>query len=128
VLWLAAFCGGKAFAQLGANCGDEHHHMLRDRSGRVVWFTSEQLKKMAVKQPEPETPSRLAGFQIAGYVSFKILVDQNGEISCVWDQVGNPVFSKAANEALQYWIFKPMLVNGKPVEFVGTMKFYMSTN
>jgi hypothetical protein len=126
VLWLAALCGGTAFAQLGENCGGEHYDIFRNRSGKIVWFTSEQLKKMAIKQPQPETPSSLVGFHIAGYVSFKILVDRNGEISCIWDQVGNPAFGKAANEALQYWTFKPMLVNGKPVEFVGTVRFYMS--
>jgi Gram-negative bacterial TonB protein C-terminal len=129
VLWLAAFCGGVAFAQLGANCAsDEHNDILRNRSGKIVWFTSEQLKKMAIQQPQPETPSRLAGFHIAGYVSFKILVDRNGLLGCIWDQVGNPSLGKAANEALQYWAFKPMVVNGKPVEFVGTVRFYMTAN
>ena len=129
VLWLATFCGGTAFAQLGENCaGNEHHDILRNRSGKVVWFTSEELKKMAIKQPQPEVPSGLAGFHIAGYVSFRILVDRNGEIGCIWDQVGNPAFAKAANEALQDWTFKPMVLNGKPVEFVGTVKFYMSIN
>ena len=129
VLCLAALCGGTAFAQLGENCaGQEHHDILRNRSGDIVWFTSEQLKKMAIQQPAPQTPSRLVGFHIAGYVSFKILVDRNGQISCIWDQIGNPEFGRAVNQALQYWSFKPMVVNGKPVEFVGTVKFYMSAN
>lgn len=127
VLWLVAFCGGTAFAQLGANCPDEPRDILRNRTGKIVWFTSEQLRKVAIKQPAPETPSSVAGFHISGYVSFKILVDRNGEIGCIWDQVGNPAFGKTANEALQYWTFKPMIVNGKPVEFVGTVKFYMSS-
>lgn len=93
-----------------------------------MWFTSEELKNMATRRPEPQTPPSLAGFHIAGYVSFKVLVDRDGKIRCIWDQVGNPVFGKAANEALQYWTFKPMVVNGKPVEFVGTVRFYMSAN
>ncbi len=123
---LAAYCGGNAQAQLGRNCG-EHHNILRSRSG-IVWFTPEQLKKMAIKQVEPEMPSSLVGFGFQGYVSFKILVDEKGEIGCIWDQTGNPVFGKAANEALQSWTFKPMVVNGKPVEFVGTVKFRVSAN
>jgi len=126
LLWLVALCGASASAQLGPNCG-EHHGILRNQSG-IVWFTPEQLKKMAINQVEPVMPARLAGFHFQGYVSFKILVDTDGQISCIWDQVGNPVFGKAANEALQYWTFKPMLVNGKPVEFVGTMKFHVSAN
>ncbi len=128
VVWFAAFCTGMACAQLGANCGDEHHDILRDPSGKIVWFTSEQLNKMAIKRFEPQTPSSMAGFHIAGYVSFKLLVDRDGKISCIWDQVGNPMFGKAANEALQSWAFRPMAVNGKAVEFVGTVRFYMSAN
>ena len=116
---------GKAFAQLGQNCG-EHPDLLRDRSGKIVWFTPEKLKERATKQVEPETPSMMEGFHFQGDVSFKVLVDKNGEVACIWERIGNPMFAKAANEALQYWTFKPMTVNGKPVEFVGTMKFHMS--
>ena len=118
------FCATIASAQLGANCG-EHHGIFSNQSG-VVWFTTEQLRKMATNIVEPETPSRIAGFGFQGYVSFKILVDKKGDINCIWAQTGNPVFAKAANEALQYWTFKPMVVNGKPVEFVGIVKFNVS--
>ncbi len=114
-----------AFAQLGQNCG-EHPDILRDRSGKIVWLTPEKLKERAIKQVQPETPPMMEGFHFQGDVSFKVLVDKNGEIACIWERVGNPMFAKAANEALQYWTFKPMIVNGKAVEFVGTMKFHMA--
>ncbi len=126
MLWLVALCSACAFAQLGPNCG-AHRGILHDQSG-IVWFTPEQLRKMAINQVEPVTPSRLAGFHFQGYVSFKVLVGPDGHIGCIWDQVGNPVFGKAANEALQYWTFKPILVNGRPVEFVGTIKFHVSAD
>lgn len=118
---------GIAFAQLGQNCG-EHPDILRDRSGKIVWFTPEKLKERAIKQVEPETPSMMEGFHFQGDVSFKVLIDKNGEIGCIWERTGHPMFAKAANEALQYWRFKPMMVNGRPVEFVGTMKFHMSAH
>jgi hypothetical protein len=120
------FHAGTALSQLGANCG-EHPGVLRNKSG-IVWFTSEQLEKMAIKRIEPVMPSTPVGFHYDGYVSFKILVDKNGEISCIWGRAGNPTFVVAVNEALQYWTFKPMLVNGKPVEFVGVMKFHVYAN
>jgi hypothetical protein len=127
LLWAALLCDATAFAQLGANCPAEHPGILRNKSG-IVWFTPEQLEKMAIHRVKPVMPSSLAGFHFSGYVGFKILVDTKGEIGCIWDPTGNPVFGLAANQALQYWTFKPMLVDGKPVEFVGVMKFYVSAN
>lgn len=123
----ALFYAGTAFAQLGINCGENHHGILRNKAG-IVWFTPEQLEKMAINRVQPVMPSMLAGFHFDGYVSFRILVDRDGQIGCIWAETGNAVFARAANEALQYWTFKPMLVNGKPVEFVGIMKFRVSAN
>jgi hypothetical protein len=128
LLWAGLFCSDRTLAQLGANCGDHAHpDILRNRAG-IVWFSSEELQKRAIKRVEPVTPSSLAGFHFEGYVSFKILVDQKGEIGCIWDETGNAVFASAANQALQYWTFKPYLVNGKPVEYVGVIKFHVVAN
>ena len=117
------FCAAAAFAQLGVNCG-EHPEVFRNKSG-MVWFTPEQLEKMATKRVVPGVPSTPAGFHYDGYVTFRILVDKDGLIGCIWAQGGNPLFFAPVNEALQYWQFKPLLVDGKPVEFVGTMKFHV---
>ena len=114
---------GAGLAQLGVNCG-EHPDILRNKSG-IVWFTPEQLEKMATKRISPVMPQTPVGFHYDGYVTFKILVDKKGEIGCIWASAGNSIFFTAVNEALQYWAFKPMLVNGKPVEFVGVMKFHV---
>ena len=124
VLCAVLFCAGTAVAQLGINCG-EHPGVYRNKSG-LVWFTPEQLEKMATKRATPGTPSTPEGFHYDGYVTFKILVDKDGLIGCIWAQGGNPLFFSSVNEALQYWEFKPLLVNGKPVEFVGVMKFHVS--
>jgi hypothetical protein len=126
--WIALLCAvlffaGTALAQLGINCG-QHPGVFRNKSG-IVWFTPEQLEKMATKRVEPGTPPAPAGFHYDGYVTFKILVDKDGQIGCIWANGGNPLFFAPVNEALQYWEFKPLLVNGKPIEFVGTMKFHV---
>jgi hypothetical protein len=126
LLWAALFCANTALAQLGANCG-EHPGVLRNKSG-IVWFTSEQLEKMAITRLQPVMPPTPEEFHYDGFVSFKILVDVKGEIGCIWGSAGNSIFLPAVNEALQYWKFKPMLVNGKPVEFVGVMKFHVRAN
>jgi hypothetical protein len=128
LLRAALLCAALSYAstahtQLGVNCG-EHPDVLHNRSG-VVWFTHEQLEKMAIKRVEPVMPSTPPGFHYDGYVTFKILVDREGDIACIWDPAGSPLFHSAVNVALQDWKFKPMLVSGKPVEFVGVMKFHV---
>ncbi|MFZ0688068.1 MAG: hypothetical protein WAM89_21200 [Terriglobales bacterium] len=123
LLSAALLCAGPALAQLGVNCG-EHPGVLRGKSG-IVSFSPDQMEKMATKRVVPGSPSTPPGFHYDGFVTFKILVDKEGQIGCIWAQGGNPLFFIPVNEALQYWEFKPMLVNGKPVEFVGTMKFHV---
>ena len=120
------FYSAAACAQLGVNCG-EHHDIFRNHAG-IVWFTSAQLEKLATKKIQPVMPPGAPDFHYDGFVTFKVLVDTKGEIGCIWDGAGNSLFVPAANEALQYWKFKPMLMDGKPVEFVGVVKFRIHTN
>ena len=126
MLLCAVLCySGTTLAKLAVNCG-EHPNVFR-KGNEIVWFTPEQLEKIATKRIEPEMPSTPAGLHYDGYVTFKILVDKNGEVGCIWAHGGNPLFFAAVNEALQYWQFKPLMVNGKPAEFVGLMKFHVHT-
>jgi len=123
LLCALVFCAVTSLAQLGVNCG-EHPRIFRDQSG-IVWFTSEQLEKMAVRKIEPAMPRSGLPFHYDTYVTFKILVATNGDIGCIWEPKGNALFVRAVNEALQYWRYKPMLVDGKPIEYVGVVKFHV---
>ena len=126
LLCFLLFCAVTALAQLGANCG-EHPNVFRNKSG-IVWITPEQLEKMTIRRIEPVMPRIASGSHYDGYVTFKILVDTKGDIGCIWGSSGKPIFVRAVNEALQYWRYTPMLQDGKPVEFVGVMKFHVGAN
>ena len=67
-------------------------------------------------------------FHYDSYVSFKILVATNGDIGCIWEPKGNPLFVRGVNEALQYWRYKPMLLDGKPIEYVGVVKVHVKSD
>jgi len=67
-------------------------------------------------------------FHYDSYVTFKILVATNGDIGCIWEPKGNALFVRAVNEALQYWRYKPMLLDGKPVEYVGVVKVHVKSD
>ena len=115
-----------AFAQLGKNCPGDHRNLLRDGAGKVVVFAPEKLSNMAIKQVKPEFPDLPSNFVYDGYVTFKVLISTRGEVACLWDNAGLPMLAQAADEAGRWWKFKPMRVNGKAVEYIGTMKFHFS--
>jgi hypothetical protein len=110
-----------AFSQLGVNCG-EHPKLFRNQSG-IVWFTPDEMEKMATRRIEPVMPRSASVTHYDGFVTFKVLVATNGDIGCIWDSAGKADFIRAVNEALQYWRYKPMRMDGKPIEFVGVVKF-----
>lgn len=118
---------GTSVAQLGVNCG-EHPRIFHNENG-IVWFTPEQLEKRIVRRIEPAIP-RSGGvpFHYDTQITFKILVNTNGEVGCIWEPKGDAIFRRPANEALQYWRYKPMLVEGKPVEYVGVVKVHVKSD
>jgi hypothetical protein len=126
LLCAVLFCSGRSLAQLGANCG-EHPSIFRDRSG-IVWFTPEQLEKMTIRRIEPVMPRSGLPPHYDNYITFRILVATNGDIGCIWEPRGNALYIRAVNEALQYWRFKPILLDGEPVEYVGVVKFHVRNN
>jgi TonB-like protein len=127
--WIAfVIClAASAFAQVGKNCPGDHPNLLRDRTGKTVIFTPEQLNHMALRRVKPEHPNLPPNFEYDGYVTFKVLIDTRGEVACLWGNAGLPAFAQAADEAGRWWKFKPMMVDGKDVEYIGTMKFHFST-
>jgi hypothetical protein len=119
-------CTGTSLAQLGVNCG-EHSKIFHNQFG-IVSFTPEQLEKRMVRRIEPVTPRSGVPFHYDTYITFKILVATNGDIGCIWEPKGEAVFRRAVNEALQYWRYQPMLVDGKPIEYVGVVKVHLKSD
>jgi hypothetical protein len=117
---------GAMEAQIGSNCPGEHPDLLLDKSGQQKWFASEQLEQMATKKVPPVAPKVPAKYQYQGDVSFNVLVNKQGDVACIWGNRGDQIFIPAANEAGRWWKFKPMVVDGKPVEFTGTMRFHFT--
>ena len=126
-LCAAVVLTGTMQAQIGRNCPGEHPNLLRDKSGQLKSFTPEQLGKMAIERVLPVMPPMPNGVRYDSYVTLRILVDHEGEVACIWGNAGNPIFFAAADEAGRWWKFKRMVVNGKPMEFTGTLRFHLVT-
>ena len=62
------------------------------------------------------------GAALDGIVGAKIMVSTGGDVVCLWSVSGNPMMIPAGISALHQWKFKPMIVNGNRLEYVGQVK------
>lgn len=103
-------------------CG-EHPKLLRGKRGEPIWFKSEQLKKRATNRVSPKLPSSV---RVEGTIIVDVLVDTEGQVQCAKARKGHPILRRATEEAAKQWMFKPILVNGKPVAVFGFLAFHFS--
>jgi hypothetical protein len=101
-------------------CG-AHPALLRDRAGKLVWFSPEQLQSMLVATVPLEKPA-IPRQKYTGQVSMHVMVNAKGKVVCMWGGAGHPVMLSPAFRAVHQWRFKPLVSDGKPAEYVGTLK------
>lgn len=103
-------------------------HVLRDRKGKVVWFSHEQMKQMAVVKIAPGMPARARQARVEGAVVLNLCVDTDGLPHNVWAISGHPLLIGSAVNAASRWRFKPYTVKSQPIAFAGTLRFTFSTS
>ncbi len=77
----------------------------------------------AVKRVQPEYPpiAKAAGAQ--GNVSVQVVMDEQGNVTSARATSGHPLLHQAAVDAARQWVFKPTMINGKPVKVSGNINF-----
>lgn len=77
----------------------------------------------AVKRVQPEYPpvAKAAGAQ--GSVSVQVVIDEQGNVTSARATSGHPLLHQASVDAARQWVFKPTLINGKPVKVSGVINF-----
>jgi TonB family protein len=70
---------------------------------------------MLIHQVTPVYPPSAKSAHINGTVVLHALIAQDGTIEQLQYVSGPPLLLKSAMDAVQQWIYQPMLVNGKPV-------------
>jgi hypothetical protein len=106
------------------HCGS-HLSMLRDSSGKAVWHTVDEMKRLALKEVPAESP-KIPNLVFEGFVSFRVMIGTGGNVLCIWDAAGHPMMIPGAARAIHEWKFKPQTSNGKPVEYVGKVNVSVS--
>jgi hypothetical protein len=121
----AALCSAQATSaekiiNMTEKCG-AHPMLLRDRVGKLVWFSPEQLQSLIVATVPVAKPA-IPRQKYVGQVSMHIMVNTKGNVVCMWGGAGHPVMLSPAFRAVHEWRFKPLVSDGKPAEYVGTIK------
>ncbi len=84
-------------------------------------------EKLLVKRVPPEYPSGAKSARIQGTVKLEFTVAADGSVTDV-TSTGPPVISKAAEDAVGQWKFKPYLVNGQPTAMRTTTELQFTLN
>jgi TonB family protein len=78
-----------------------------------------------IKEVAPVYPEAAKKGGIEGVVILEATTDTYGRVASVKILRGDPLLGQAAVEALEQWVYEPMVINGKPkpVVFTVTMRF-----
>jgi len=77
----------------------------------------------ALVKPQPIYPSIAKQINAAGEVQVAIIISENGRVIEAKAIKGHPVLRAAAEDAARKWVFRPTLLDGKPVKQPGTLTF-----
>ena len=72
-----------------------------------------------VHEVVPRYPAVAKGAHIMGTVRFKAVIAADGTVKDLKLLDGNPLLVEAARNAVKQWVYKPTILNGRPVE-IGT--------
>ena len=77
----------------------------------------------ALIKPQPIYPSIAKQINASGEVQVSIIIGENGRVIEAKAVKGHPVLRAAAEDAARKWVFRPTLLDGKPVKQPGTLTF-----
>ena len=78
-----------------------------------------------LKKVDPEYPELAKQARLSAMIILEATVGVDGRVKAVTILRGQPLFDDAAVAAVRQWVYKPLLLNGVPTEFIltVTMKF-----
>lgn len=89
----------------------------------TVELPGPELRKAATKKVAPEYPSVDCQTRVQGEVVVVILVDETGKVIDAGATSGPALLREASIRAAKKWEFQPLLKDGQPVKFTGTLTF-----
>jgi protein TonB len=88
---------------------------------KVVRVGGNIVAPKLVRRVDPVYPALAAQARLSAIVILEALVDTRGHVKSVSVLRGAPLFDDPAIEAVKQWRYQPLLLNGKPTEFILTV-------
>src|SRR5262249_18867930 len=79
-----------------------------------------------ITKVQPIYPPIAKQINASAEVQVAIVINENGRVIEAKAVKGHPVLRAAAEDAARKWVFKPTLLDGKPVKQPGTLTFVFS--
>ncbi|MCO6510669.1 MAG: energy transducer TonB [Aridibacter famidurans] len=77
----------------------------------------------ATRRVSPIYPRQARTMRLTGVVTVNIIVDEDGSVAEVNDADGPPMLTRAAEDAVRKWKFRPFTRDGQPVKATGFISF-----
>jgi periplasmic protein TonB len=84
-----------------------------------------QMAKL-LRMVKPEYPALAKAARISGAVHLMATIAKDGTIRNLQLVSGHPILARAAMEAVAQWVYKPTLLDGKPVEVIAPIEVSFS--
>ncbi|MBX5493760.1 MAG: energy transducer TonB [Bryobacteraceae bacterium] len=83
---------------------------------------------MILKRVMPEYPQIARQMRVSGVVRLIGVIGTDGRIQQLQVVEGHPLLVKAALDAVRQWVYRPTLLNGKPVEVIAPIEVNFRLN
>ena len=74
------------------------------------------MEAQLINRVQPQYPKFALSARISGAVVLSAIIARDGTIQSLRVVSGNPLLSRAAQDAVRQWRYKPTVLNGQPVE------------
>lgn len=71
-----------------------------------------------ITKVEPIYPPQAVKSHVNGRVRLTVEIGKDGQVFNIQLISGDPLLVMAASDAVRQWVYKPILLNGHPLEFV----------
>ena len=91
-------------------------------NGQTTKVTCQLLSSpKLVKKVQPVYPEAAKQGKIEGKVSLRLIVSRDGSVKMIEVKSGHPLLVASTTEAVSQWRYKPVVLNGTPVEIDTTV-------
>lgn len=88
----------------------------RERTQQRLKRSEGVQQALLIHRVEPRYPTIAIQMRLEGTVRLRAIIGRHGAVSSVEVWSGHPILAQAARDAVAQWHYRPVLLNGEPVE------------